>query len=247
MILSSVKLKNFRTHKYLKLDFSEKLNFIIGGNGEGKTTILESIYYLCTTKSDSSKSDSEVVRFNEEGFEIDGLFRDKTESKVRVYYSMPENKKYYLKDDKQVYRSADVIGKFPVVLLTPADHSITQGSPADRRKFFDSVISQASENYLKLLIDYNKVLRQRSSLLFQLKENRRNDLYDEFDAWTDKLVLTGTEIINYRRNFVLDFKKYIIDSYRVILNNDEFPDVVYSFLENYSEEDIREKFNEVIE
>lgn len=242
MILSSVKLKNFRAHKYLYLDFSEKLNFIIGGNGEGKTTVLESIYYLCTTKSDSSKSDGEVVKFNEEGFEIDGLFRDKTESKVRVYYSMPENKKYYLKDDKQVQRSADVIGKFPVVLLTPADHSITQGSPADRRKFVDSVISQASENYLKLLIEYNKVLRQRSSLLYQIKETRRHDLFDEFDAWTDKLVLSGTEIINYRRRFNLDFKKYIVDSYKVILNNDEYPDVIYSSLENFSGDEIQEEF-----
>lgn len=247
MILTSVKLKNFRAHKYLYLDFSEKLNFIIGGNGEGKTTVLESIYYLCTTKSDSSKSDSEVVRFNEEGFEIDGLFRDKTESKVRVYYSMPENKKYYLKDDKQVLRSADIIGKFPVVLLTPADHSITQGSPADRRKFVDSVISQASENYLKLLMEYNKVIKQRSSLLFQLKENRRSDLYDELEAWTDKLVLTGTEIINYRRRFISDFKNFITESYRVILNDNECPDVNYSFLENYLGDDILDQFRKVIQ
>jgi len=72
MVLSSINLKNFRSHKSTQLSFSEELNYIIGGNGQGKTSILEAVYYLCTTKSSSSKSDSEVVRFNEMEFEING-------------------------------------------------------------------------------------------------------------------------------------------------------------------------------
>ena len=167
MILSSINLKNFRSHQDTYLNFSDKLNFIIGGNGQGKTTVLEAIYYLCTTKSNNSKTDMEAVRFSETGFELNGVFNDITESKVRIYFSAAENKKYYLKDGKLISRSADVIGKFPVVVLTPSDHSITQGSPVERRKFIDSVISQSNENYLKTLLDYNKTLRQRSSLLFQ--------------------------------------------------------------------------------
>lgn len=246
MVLASIKLKNFRSHKNTDLEFSDKLNFIIGGNGQGKTSILESVYYLCTTKSDSSKSDIEALRFNEEYFEIDGKFKDSSDSNVRIYYSLAENKKYYLKDEKQISRSADIIGKFPVVLLTPSDHSITQGSPADRRKFVDSVISQASGNYLKTLLDYNKVLKQRSSLLFQMKENRRQGLYDELEAWTEKLISAGTDIINYRKKFVGDFKNYISDSYKIILDEDETPEIKYSFLENYPGEDIRDEFIRIL-
>jgi len=242
MLLDSVKLKNFRRHNELYLEFSDKLNYIIGGNGEGKTSILESVYYLCTAKSDSSKSDSEVVSFNEEEFEINGFFRDKTESKVRIYYSLINNKKYYLKDDKLVSRSAEIIGKFPVVLLTPSDHSITQGSPAERRRFVDSVISQASENYLKTLLEYNRILRQRSSLLFQLKENKRKDLMDELDAWTEKLIINGCEIINYRKKFISEFKTYITDSYKIILDENELPDVKYSYLDNYSGDELQYEF-----
>src|ERR1035437_4378502 len=137
MILSSLNLKNFRSHKDTNLNFSDKLNFIIGGNGQGKTTILESIYYLCTTKSNSSKSDIEAVSFNNSGFELNGIFNDLTESKVRIYYSAQENKKYYFKDAKLISRSSDIIGKFPIVILTPSDHTITQGSPSERRKFID--------------------------------------------------------------------------------------------------------------
>ncbi len=137
MILKSIRLKNFRIHKYTELDFSSKLNYIVGGNGEGKTSVLESIYYLCTTKSFNAKSDNEVLRFNESEFEIEGLFTDLTIDKVRVIYSSLDNKKNYFQNNKIVSRSTEVIGRFPVVVLTPADHAITQGSPSERRKFVD--------------------------------------------------------------------------------------------------------------
>jgi DNA replication and repair protein RecF len=110
-----------------------------------------------------------VVRFNEKEFEVTGQFRDLTDDNIRIYYSSDE-KKYCFRNNKTISRHAELIGKFPVVVLTPSDHSITQGYPADRRKFIDSVICQASETYLKNLLDYNKTLRQRSSLLYRIRE-----------------------------------------------------------------------------
>ncbi|MDR3609656.1 MAG: DNA replication and repair protein RecF [Ignavibacteriaceae bacterium] len=242
MILSSLNLKNFRSHKDTNLKFSDKLNFIIGGNGQGKTTVLESIYYLCTTKSNCSKSDLEVVSFNETGFELNGIFNDLTESKIRIYYSALENKKYYYRDSKLISRSADIIGKFPIVILTPSDHSITQGAPSERRKFIDSIISQASENYLRTIIDYGRTLRQRSSLLFQIKDNRNKNIFSELDAWTEKLVESGLIIINYRKNFAADFIKFIVASYKIIMGETEVPTLRYSFLENYGGSDFKVEF-----
>jgi DNA replication and repair protein RecF len=247
MILSSINLKNFRSHNDTFLNFSDKLNFIIGGNGQGKTTVLESIYYLCTSKSNNSKTDIEAVSFNETGFELNGIFKDLSENKVRIFYSVADNKKYYFKDSKLISRSTDIIGKFPVVILTPSDHSITQGFPAERRKFVDSVISQASENYLKTLLDYGRTLRQRSSLLFQLKENRKKNLLDELDAWTEKLIDSGLSIINYRLNFAANFIKFITASYIIIMGNDEVPGLRYSFLENYEGSELKEEFVRLIE
>jgi DNA replication and repair protein RecF len=247
MILSSINLKNFRSHKDTYLNFSDKLNFIIGGNGQGKTTILEGICYLCTTKSNNPVKDIEAVSFNELGFELNGIFNDLSQNKVRIFYSIADNKKYYYKDAKLITCSADVIGTFPVVILTPSDHSITQGPPSERRKFVDSVISQASENYLKTLIDYNKTLRQRSSLLFQLKENRKKNLLDELDAWTEKLIESGLSIINYRLNFTVNFIKYIAASYNIIMGNDEIPGLKYSYLENYGGAELKEEYTKLIE
>jgi DNA replication and repair protein RecF len=247
MILSSINLKNFRSHKDTYLNFSDKLNFIIGGNGQGKTTVLEGIYYLCTSKSNNSKTDIEAVSFNETGFELNGIFNDLCENKVRVVYSVADNKKYYFKDAKFISRSTDIIGTFPVVILTPSDHSITQGPPSERRKFVDSVISQASENYLKTLLDYSKTLRQRSALLFQLKENRKQNLSSELDAWTEKLIESGLSIIHYRLNFAANFVKFITSSYKIIMGTDEVPGLRYSYLENYEGSELREEFIRLIE
>ncbi len=247
MILTSVQLRNFRSHKNTALNFSEKLNYIVGGNGQGKTSILESIYYLCTTKSSSSKSDSEAVRFNENEFEIIGSLKNLTENIIRIFFSLNESKKYYFLNNKQIPRSAEIIGKFPVVLLTPADHAITQGSPAERRKFVDSVISQASETYLNILLDYNRTLRQRSSLLNQLKENRSRGLLEELDAWTQKLLQTGTEIIKHRINFIEEFNSNIKESYNTIMGNNEIPSVQYSFLSgDNNATDIEKSFGDLL-
>lgn len=245
MILKSIQLRNFRKHKNIYLDFSEGLNYIVGGNGLGKTTILEAIFYLCTTKSFNSK-DSEAVTFNQNEFEIMGNFYGITENNSRVYYSLDQNKRYYFKDEKPVTRAADIIGKFPVVLLSPLDHSITQGSPGDRRKFVDSVISQSSETYLNNLLDYNRILKQRSSLLNQLKETKNKMLLDELHAWSSVLSQTGSYLIRQRKKFVEDFLGYINRSYEEIMNSDEKPFIEYSYLNSYKGEDIEEEFSRQI-
>lgn len=242
MILTSISLRNFRIHRNKSVNLSENLNYIVGGNGRGKTTILDSIYYLCTTKSHYTKTDSDSVSFNEEEFELSGNFKDLSENRIRIIYSRKENRKKYFLNNKKITRSVDIIGKFPVVILTPADHSITQGYPGDRRKFVDSVISQASNTYLKILLDYNNMLRQRSSLLSQIKERRETSFLEELNAWTTKLVQGGTEIIKHRKRFVAEFNSFIEDSYKVIMGSDEIPKIVYAFLDNKETEDIEEEF-----
>jgi DNA replication and repair protein RecF len=247
MTLKKIELKNFKIHTDTSLDFSEKINYIIGGNGQGKTTILEAIYYLCTSKNFNSRADSEFVNFNNSVFEVSGTFNNISENLVKVFYSVNDAKKYLLVNGKQIYRAAELIGKYPVVILTPADHSITQGSPSERRRFVDSIISQASQTYLQFLLEYNKTLKQRAILLNRLKETNESGLFSELDAWSEKLVIAGSGLIIHRKKFVNEFNIYLHDSYNKILNNKEIPEIVYSFLnEEDTESDIEKKFRNIL-
>lgn len=247
MILKKLVLKNFRIHRNSEITFSENVNYIVGGNGQGKTSILEAIYFLCTTKGYNSASDAEVINFNENEFEIDGEFSDLTESKTRLYYSRTDNKKFYFIDHKQYGRAASIIGRFPVVILTPSDHSITQGSPSDRRKFVDSVISQASRTYLQILLEYNKTLRQRSSLLSQIKESYSTTLIEQLDAWTEELVNLGSQLIELRMEFTSVFITYVASAYKLIMGEKEMPGINYFYFDGkYSGALIRDEFHRLL-
>lgn len=242
MILSSLSLKDFRVHKSISINFNKGLNYIIGGNGLGKTSVLESIYYLCTSKSNVARSDNEAVRFDSDRFEIRGHFTDRTKDVVRLFFSSNENKKQYYLNEKPINRTAEIIGRFPVVVLTPADHAITQGAPSDRRKLIDSIISQASSNYLLNLLDYNKTLKQRASLLLRLKENKYSIDKKEFDSWTERLIKIGAEIILYRKKFIEEYNNYVREAYIHIMEKHETPTIKYYYLENYDCDKIEERF-----
>jgi len=242
MVLNKIELRNYRLHSDTKLKFSKHLNYIVGGNGQGKTSLIESIYYLCTSKNLTQSKDLEVVSFNETFFNVIGNFSDLVNNNVRVYFNSDENKKHLFIDDKQIGRASNLIGQFPVVTLIPANHSITQGAPADRRKFFDSVISQSSSTYLQILLDYNKTLRQRSSLLSQIKESNSQKLFNELSVWTESLLNQGTEIIQHRIRFLKIFKDFFEGSYNRIMDNNEIPSIEYFYLNKFDESNIRELF-----
>ena len=247
MILESIGLTNFRLHQNTRINFSEELNYIIGGNGQGKTSILEAIYYLCTTKSFSQSSDGEAVSFNTRFFNTEGVFKDLTSNLAKVNFSLDTNKKSIFIDEKQIYKSSSVIGKFPVVTLIQSDHDITQGSPADRRKFVDSVISQASETYLKTYLDYVKTLKQRSTLLSKYKETNDPALLDQLDVWNTTLISYGSDLVKFRLKFINEFNTYILEAYRKIMENEEVPEISYSFYGVKDPEKVNEKFSSELE
>lgn len=245
MTLTSITLKNFRCHKDISLNFSDKINYIVGGNGQGKTAILESIYYLCTTKSQNTNSDSEAVKFGENVFEITGTFKNLINDEVRIVYSSLENKKRYLQNGKLKHRLSEVIGSYPIVLLSPMDLSITFGYPSDRRKFIDSVYCQASKTYMQLLVDYNKTLKQRTALLTTIKESRSKN-FEELDAWTERLLNIGEELLNHRKKFHKEFVPFVKNAFREILGDSENPSIKYYYLSGYEGDKLRDRFIELL-
>ena len=119
--------------------------------------------------------------------------------------------------------------------------------PSERRKFVDSVISQASHTYLEILLDYNKTLKQRSSLLAQIRESGNKELLKQLDVWTETMVKHGVELVKHRLKFVREFNSYVINAYKEIMNNEEKPFIDYGFLGSNAEEDIEKIFFEELQ
>jgi len=247
MYLSSLKLINFRLHKDSTIQFSEGLNYIVGGNGQGKTTILEAIYYISTTKSFTSNSDAEVVSFDEDYFEIHGNIFDLIQNAMIVRYSKSENRKHYSLNGKLISSPQEIVGRFPVVFLSPSDSKITEEAPQERRKFVDSVISQLSKTYFENLLEYKKILKQRSSLLLKFKESFSPDLYNELDVWNERLVKVGSKLIQSRKRFVFEFNDYVKEIYSKILNGNEEPSIEYQTLNHNSDEELESVFYSELE
>ena len=145
MILQSLVLKNFRNHRSTALEFPAQFNAFIGDNGQGKTSILEAIAYLCLTKSFTAQNDITVVTLGEEEFRVAGEFRSDlgAPSSVEIRYRRAEGKKTLQMNRTPVDSFASFIGIHPAVVLASDHEQITLGLPSARRRFLDVLLSQA--------------------------------------------------------------------------------------------------------
>ncbi|MCL5738334.1 MAG: DNA replication/repair protein RecF [Bacteroidetes bacterium] len=227
MRVKKVQLTNFRNHSESSLEFTGGINIITGANAQGKTSILEALSYVCLTKSFLQQSDSTVPKFGTEAFTIDATIETDRNivNHVRVAFETGAGKKYFW-NKNEIKKSADVIGMFPIVVLSPGDFALTGGAPSERRKFVDIVLSQISRSYLEELIEYRRALKQRNKVLLDGKINNTLD-GDLLAAWTDALVAHGTRVIIKRGEFVREFQDTFANAYTSLVEYGEVPKLVY--------------------
>lgn len=225
MFLGKIRLQNFRSFKNLEIIFHPDINIIFGLNGQGKTSILEAIYFLSITKSFKAKVDLNVLNHEEDFFDVKGLFlkKDAVLNELRVYFSKSEGKHVFI-DNKKVKIFSKVVGMFPVILLSLEDIELTFGVPASRRKFLDVLLSQLYPSYLFALKKYKKSLLQKNKLLsFDDYQNK----FSELDIWNKQLVGFGAEIFFHRLRFIFFLDKNISKSYNKISGNSERINILY--------------------
>ncbi len=227
MHFKKLQLENFRNHSESSLEFTPGVNLIIGGNAQGKTSILEALSYVCLTKSFLQQSDATVPKFGADLFAIEGdvIGDSNIENHARIVYDSGAGKKYFL-NRNEIRRSSEVIGMFPIVMLSPGDFALTTGSPGERRKFADMVLSQISRSYLEELVEYRRALKQRNKILLDAKISGVLDK-GMLAAWSDALVLHGAKIMTRRDEFVLDFQDTFKSAYAMLVESGEAPGLRY--------------------
>ena len=165
-ILQKIVISDFRNIRFQEIEFSPKINCVWGNNGEGKTNLLDAIYYLSMTKSAFGVGDSFNCRHGCDGFSLAGTYRMPSSLQSRFSISVKRGEEKKLRcDDKPYARISEHIGKLPVVIVAPSDTSLVSDSGDERRRFINAVISQISPEYLSALQQYNRLLSQRNRLL----------------------------------------------------------------------------------
>ncbi len=236
MRVTQLQLKHFRNHTDTALTFGEGINVFLGNNGQGKTNVLEALSYLSLTKSFYASGDGTVLQIGSEMFEVEGTIvsDSQVEHTVRVAYHR-EGEKTYTINNVKPETHASVIGRFPIVILSPENNAITFGGPAERRKFLDLLLSQISRAYLEDLLEYRRALKQRNRLLADARYIQTY-IPELIEPWTAALVEHGARIIRHRQTFVREFRGEVQKAYRELIGEpargreDEKPDICYSSL-----------------
>lgn len=226
MFLENLRVRSFRNISELDFRFEKKLNIIHGENAQGKTSVLESIYYLALTKSFRMNSEKIALKYDEEFFDLEGKFVNDNQApvKLRLFYSETDGKHVFYNEGK-INKYSEIIGIVPVVLLSLEDLDISYGLPAKRRRFIDILLSQINPVYLKALQSYKKNLLNRNRVIKDIKEGYAKN--DDLFPWDIQLSREGTVIIKNRNAFVGFLNERLSEYYDHISEGNEKIKTIY--------------------
>ena len=155
-------------------------------------------------------------------FEIEGRMcaDSATQSNVRVAYRASTAEKVFTINKKNITPRSSVIGKYPIVILSPEHSGITFGAPGERRTFMDFVLSQSSQTYLNDILAFRRIVKQRNTMLSEAKRERRS-VDDSISSWNEQLVLYGAKVMKRRKIFIATFQEYVNATYRNIIDGEK--------------------------
>ena len=217
MILKRLTILNYRNIATAELDFSPKINCLVGHNGEGKTNVLDAIYFLSLTKSMANSIDSMNVRHGEEMMMVQGIY-DLNGTEEEISIGMKLHQKKHVKRNKKEYkRLTEHIGLLPIIIASPNDSTIISGGSEERRRLMDIVISQYDPEYMTALTAYNKALQQRNALL-KLEEEPDAGVMSIYE---EMMAEEGERIYQKRQDFVKEFIPVFQRFYELISGGNE--------------------------
>ncbi|PKM88291.1 MAG: DNA replication/repair protein RecF [Firmicutes bacterium HGW-Firmicutes-12] len=229
MYIENFKLIKYRNYDYIDENFSKNFNILIGLNAQGKTNLLEAIYYLSTGKSYRPVRDNDLIKWNSNFFNINGIFCNCIgKIQLEIIYKNTDivNKEVRINGIKK-NKISELLGNFTSVLFAPEDLYIIKGSPADRRRLLDNDIAQVSPVYFIKMQKYNRILNQRNSLLRKICKNRGS--IDELEIWNQQFIELSKDIIQRRLKVLEKLVPLTRLMQRKLTNGEENLEIKYLF------------------
>ena len=220
MHLKQLTLTQYKNFSSASFDFNPNINCFVGENGVGKSNILDAIYHLSFCKSYFNPISVQNIQNGTDFFIIKGIYEKKLREE-KIICSFKKGQKKIIKRNGNVYKKiSEHIGMIPTVIISPADRDIIIDRSNTRRKFIDSVIGQTDLIFLNNLLEYNKILSQRNSLLKYFALNKAFD-QDTLEIYNNQLVERSHLIFEKRKTFMDDFVPVFIETYKKISQKNE--------------------------
>lgn len=240
MYLSQINYNNFRCLENKKIDLDRNFNLIYGKNGQGKTSLIEAVHFLATGKSFRTKKNKELIKYNWNRVTVFGKYINKNENENTIAIDVNEDKRdFYVNRTKNSY--IDYVGLLNIISFIPEDIELIVGNPGVRRNFFNYEISQAKKNYLKSIVDFEKILKTRNKLI---KDKKTED--EIYKIYNEKFIEEGLNIILYRREFIRSLSILLNLNYRKLFDEKSELKLKYECflgnIEKQNREELKEKF-----
>lgn len=195
MKVKRLTLRNFRNYVNISIDFTANINIFVGLNAQGKTNLLEALYFSAMGRSHRTSTDLELIRWDQPAGSVEVLFdRQDMENSLKIKLIANQNKEILY--NSHPLPSRELVGSLNAILFSPEDLLLIKGAPALRRRFLDNEISQANPVYYRQLLNYNRLLGQRNNLLKKIREGKSSP--DLLHPWDEQLAAAAANITKKR-------------------------------------------------
>lgn len=220
MFLKRLKLNNYRNYEDLDFEFSKNKTLFVGKNAQGKTNLLEAVYYLSALSSNRIKKDMELIKFGAEYCSIGAsVLKSGTDVELDILINPPKNKVLKVNGIKK-NKSRDFVRVLSTVSFSNSDLLLLRGEPADRRKWLDNAICQVYPAFLDKLNKYNKIRLQKANFLAEF-QGGFNLNYDMLDVFNTQLANSSANIMYLRMKFLAELKKIAREKHLSISKDEE--------------------------
>lgn len=256
MFLKKLELTNFRNYKECSLDFNSLKTLVVGENAQGKTNILEAVYYLSHNDSYRIQKDSEMIFWEQDFCKIKGdIKKNDLDLSLEVVIN-PPSKKFLKVNDIKKTKSSDFLGNLVSVNFCVDDLLLIRGVPQDRRKWLDNSISGIYPAYKDRLEKYNRIRNHRNNILKDNRSNPGSGWLKAIDAFDEQLIITGSNIIYLRLKYLKEIDVISKIKHKIIAENENlsivykssiFEEIPIEFEKNLTIEEISKSFEQKLD